>query len=141
MFDEFEGNADERLAKQEERLRLLKNLCASGYFDEEGTEEATVKAAGINPCDPDSRLIFTGEGPKPKFKRPMSITEAERNRCETCKGFGDLMTSYGGDLGRCPTCGGTGQNDTRPCLVCAGQGNSIYGQACPHYGGRGLEPA
>ncbi len=147
MFNECEGNADERLAKQEERLRLLKNLRESGYFNEEGTEKTIVTAgAGINPCDPDSRLIFTGESPEPKsgvFKRPMGMVEAERELrglCPQCGGHGDLLM-YGDSLARCPSCGGTGQADTRPCLVCAGQSYSKYGQVCPRCGGRGLEPA
>ncbi len=144
MFNEFEGNADERLAKQEERLRLLKNLHESGYFDEEGIEKITTTAgAGTNPCDPDPRLIFTGESPEPKpgvFKRPMSVSEAEYKWCWRCKGAGDLIT-YDAEVERCPECGGTGQDDTRPCLVCDGQGHGVHGQACPHCGGRGLEPA
>lgn len=64
MFGQFEGNERERKAKQEERLRLLKNLHESGYFDEKGTEEVTVKAAGINPCDL-GHVTFTGEAPEP----------------------------------------------------------------------------
>ena len=147
MFNEFEGNADERLSKQEERLRLLKNLRESGYFDEEGTEKMIVTTgAGANPCDPNSKLIFTGEDPEPKpgvFKRPMGMVEAERKLrglCPQCGGHGDLLM-YGDSLARCPSCDGTGRDDTRTCLVCAGQDSGTHGQICPHCGGRGLEPA
>ena len=101
---------------------------------------------GVNPCDPDHGLIFTGEDPEPKsgvFKRPMGMGEAERKLrglCPQCGGHGDLLM-YGDSLARCPSCGGTGQDNTRSCLVCGGEGRGVHGQACPHCGGRGLEPA
>ncbi len=137
MFNQFEGNADERLAKQEERLRLLKNLRASGYFDEEGTEEVTVKATGINPCDL-GHGAFTGEQP---FLRPKGATlpfirdEDGRPRlgvngrllrdkrktieCWLCQGLGSLEPEYGDSttLERCPECDGSGRLAVT-CAVC-----------------------
>ncbi len=152
MFNEFEGNADERLTKQEERLRLLKNLRESGYFDEEGTEEVTVKATGVNPCDLGFGA-FAGEAPAPEptpieFRQPMSVIEAERKNkrgateCEQCEGLGYQEPAYGDSamLERCLSCGGSGRVAAPLCVVCEGQGNSRYGQACPLCGGQGLEP-
>ncbi len=146
MFNQFEGNEDDREAKQEERLRLLKNLRESGYFDEEGTEEVPDKATGTNPCDPDPSLIFTGETPEPKsgvFKRPMGVSEAERKLrglCPRCGGHGDLLM-YGDSLARCPACDGTGRDDTLSCVVCTGEGSDRWGQVCVACNERGLEPA
>ena len=138
IFNEFESSDyNKRKHKQEERLRLLKNLREAGHFDEEGTEEVTVKATGVNLCDPDPGLIFTGEDLEPELRRPMGVAEAKQ--CRTCKGFGDLMTSYGGDLGRCPTCGGTGRGDTSPCSACVGWGHNSQG-ICTVCNGRGLGP-
>ncbi len=142
MFNEFEGNADERLAKQEERLRLLKSAREVGYFNEEGTEEVKVYAAGINPCDL-GIITFTGEQP---FRRPKGVTaplvrdkdgrpllgadgrllrdKRGTMECTQCEGLGCLEPAYGDSamLERCVGCGGSGRVATPSCLVCGGQG-------------------
>ena len=147
MFNQFEGDEDERKAKLDTRLATLKRAREDGFFDEEGTESADIVGSGINPCDL-GHVTFTGETPEPKigelgYRRPMSVIEAERkrreNQCRKCRGMGDL-TMYGGELERCPECGGTGRDDTPPCFVCAGRGYDIYGGTCAICNGRGLEP-
>ena len=148
MFNEFtSGDKHERENKLQHRLQMLKRAREDGFFDEEGTEEVTVKAAGINPCDL-GHTPFTGETPKPKpgerdYVRPMGVLEAERrramNECWKCKGLGDLVM-YGDVLERCPECKGTGRNDTF-CFVCTGRGHDMWGKTCTMCDGRGLEPA
>ena len=155
MFNDFEGNADERLLKEDDRLSMLKRAKEAGYFDEEGTEKVTVKAAGINPCDL-GYSTFTGEAPEPKpgeypVKWPCNkpnctyCTQQPRqqadhtNMCRKCGGFGDLVLYGSDELERCPACAGTGRNDIPLCFVCNGRGCSIDGARCPMCNGRGLE--
>ena len=142
MFNEFEGDERERAAKLKERLWLLKRAREDGFFDEEGTEEVTVMAAGINPCDL-GYSAFTGEDTETPYEqwraqqRPRGVTapplkDANGNvrfdkynrplkdkrgsmECKKCQGLGSLEPMYGDSamLDRCPVCGGSGRTSTR----------------------------
>ena len=147
MFNQFEGNEKERQAKQEERLRLLKNLYGSGYFNEEGTEKAEIVADGSGPddgcptCGELSVAFIGGDCAK------CNPIQSPRNTytCYKCKGFGNAIR-YGEIVGPCRAYGGVGHLSDTPkaidmiCARCDGFGQDVWGTSCVPCHGTGACP-
>jgi hypothetical protein len=147
MFNEFEGNKDERQAKLDERLDMLKRARKAGFFDEEGTEKVEIIADGIGPddgcptCGKPSTAFIDGDCAKCNPIR----TARNTYKCYKCKGSGDEIR-YEEIVGRCRACDGTGrlsdmlQAIDMMCAHCDGFGHDVLGVTCGRCHGTGVSP-